>query len=95
MRSGLFVLNFTKFMRGLTKYDLEDYEGAIGDLTNLLNSDPYLDPEEYAEALFYIGAAKLNLEDYGGCADINQAVERVQEAEYPWADSIEVNFCAN
>ncbi len=57
--------------KGIAKYTLQDYRGAISDYTKAIELDPY-----YAMAYCGRGTAKYNLQDYkGAITDYTKAVE--------------------
>jgi tetratricopeptide (TPR) repeat protein len=57
--------------RGVSKYFLEDYSGAIADYTKAIEIDP-----NYALAYYNRGVSKYSLDDYSGAiADYTKAIE--------------------
>jgi len=57
--------------KGITKYNLQDYRGAIVDYTKAIELYP-----DYAMAYCGRGLAKYNLQDYrGAIADYTKAIE--------------------
>ena len=61
--------------RGISKYELKDYSGAISDYRVALSVDP-----QYASAYFNLGLAKDKLKDINGAiSDMQQAVKLYQQ----------------
>ena len=59
------------FDRGISKYELEDYYGAIADYNKVIELDP-----DNASAYYNRGISKYELEDYyGAIADYNKVIE--------------------
>ena len=61
----------TYYDRGVNKYALQNYKGAIVDYTKAIELDP-----DYADAYLLRGGSKFKLQDYKGViADLNKAIE--------------------
>ena len=59
------------FERGNSKYDLQDYQGAIADYSKAIELNP-----NYSGAYNNRGVSKLNLQDYrGAIADFSKAIQ--------------------
>ena len=57
------------FEKGIAKYDLQDYEGAISDFNKAIEINP-----NNAEAYYNRGFAKINLgQKDSGCLDLSKA----------------------
>jgi tetratricopeptide (TPR) repeat protein len=57
--------------RGLAKYSILDYTGAINDYNKAIEINP-----EYAQAIYYRGIAKYELKDYkGAIRDYTRSIE--------------------
>ena len=63
------------YQRGLARYELENFENAIGDLDQAIAGDP-----EFGEAYYYRGRAHHELAHTGrALADYNQAVSHLAD----------------
>ncbi len=63
--------DYSFFLRGVAKHNLQDYRGAIADYSKAIEIDP-----NYAEAYFKRGNAKYDFQDYkGAIADYSRAIE--------------------
>ena len=59
------------FNKGISKFSLEDYNGAVEDFNKAIQLKP-----DYANAYYNRGRAKGNLKDYtGAIADFNKAIQ--------------------
>ena len=58
------------YNRGISKSKLEDYSGAIADCTKAIELD-----QKDAEAFYIRGLSKLQIDNNGGCLDLNKAGE--------------------
>ena len=65
-----FMLNY--LYRGLAKYELEDYEGAIADYDRVIE----IGSNEWAKTYFFRGNAKSEMSDHEGAeADRKRTIE--------------------
>ena len=84
---------YAYYERGLANYRYGNYERAIDDFTKTFKIDNSF--SDNPDIYYFIGASKLNIEDYTGCSDINRALELGNNSDNDWYNSVEVNFCTN